>query len=398
MKIALNIEYVGVRRGGAEKYAGTLARALAAEGHSVDVFAREVDPGELPPGARFHPVRPRRIPGLGALRTYRFALESQEAMEGHRFDRIIGFSKVWYQDVYLAVGGSHPATLDYSSRRFRRWLPRWLWWLGKYANLKQWVFRAIARRQFSSRFTPHVIAPSRMVAEHFRRYHGISPERISVVYNGLDLHDWPEDRGALREAFRRQQGFAADEVLILFAAHNYSLKGLTPLLEAFAPVARRFPESQLVVCGSRRDHGYRRRARSLGIESQVRFLGFVKGIWSCFAGADVFAFPTFYDPCSLVVPEAMAAGLPVVTTRQNGAGELLTEGEDGFLVDSPWHLEQIGDCLARLVGDAELRRAIGARAASRARQLTIDAQIERLLAVLEGEIGPSRPAKWRDAA
>ena len=398
MKVALNIEQVGARRGGAEKYAGTLARALDAAGHEVHVFAREVAAGELPADVVFHPIRIRRLAGLKAFRAFLFAAESQKTMERFDFDRIIGFSKVWYQDVYLAVGGSHPATLHYSSRRCRWWVPRVLWWLCKCVSLRQWVFRAIARRQFSSEFTPHVIAPSRMVAEHLGRYHGIPPERISVVYNGLDRRDRPRDSRALGEAFRREHGLEASHTAILFVARNYSLKGLAPLLEAFAKVARRFPESRLVVCGSNRDRRYHRRAKSLGVERKTHFLGFLDDVRPCFAGADLFAFPTFYDPCSLVVPEAMAAGLAVVTTRQNGAGELLSEGDDGFVIDSPWHIDQMADRLARLVGDRDLREAMGRRAAARAKGLAVDLQTERLVAILERRVDPAGAAARRDAA
>ena len=398
MRIALNIEQVDARRGGAEKYAGALARALHAAGHEVHVFAREVAAGELPDEVSFQAVPEGRLSRLKAFRAYQFAAASERMLKRFDFDKIIGFSKVWYQDAYLAVGGSHPASLDHGSRRLRRWAPRVLWWLSKYMSLRQWVFRAIARRQFSSRFTPHIIAPSRMVAEHFQRYHAIPPERISVVYNGLDRRDHPTDSRVLREAFRREQGLGSSHVGILFVARNYRLKGLTPLLEAFARLASSLPESRLVVCGNDRDRRYRRRAAWLGVEQKTRFLGSVDDVRRCFAGADLFAFPTFYDPCSLVVAEAMAAGLPVITTRQNGAGELLTIGEDGYLIDSPWHVDQMVDRLARLVGDRELRETMGQRAAVRARELTVEVQTERIAAVLERPVDAPDAVSRRDAA
>ena len=398
MRIALNIEYVDARRGGAEKYAGTLARALHAAGHEVHVFARAVAAGELPNEIVFHLVPSSRLSRLKAFRAYQFAAVSETMMKPLDFDKIIGFSKVWYQDAYLAVGGSHPASLDYGSRRLRSRVPRILWWLCKYMSLRQWVFRAIARRQFSSGFTPRIIAPSRMVAEHFRRYHGIPGERISVIHNGLDRRDHANDNRALREAFRREQELEASHVGILFVARNYGLKGLEPLLEAFARLARSFPESRLVVCGNDRDGRYRRRAKSLGVEQKTRFLGSVNDVRPCFAGADLFAFPTFYDPCSLVVPEAMAAGLPVITTRQNGAGELLSDGDDGYVIDSPWHIDQMVDRLARLVGDGELRATMGRRAAVRAKELTVEAQTERITTILERPVDAADAISRRNAA
>jgi UDP-glucose:(heptosyl)LPS alpha-1,3-glucosyltransferase len=383
MKIALNIESIGARRGGAEKYAGMLVRWLRSLGHDVHVFASEVDDGEVPPGTPVHWVRPRRIAGLGTLRAYRFARASERALRQQPFDLIAGFVKVWYQHAYLAVGGAHPASLACSARRFRSPLLEALWWLSKLLNPKQWIFRAIARRQFHSGRAPLVIAPSRMVAEHFQRYHGVPADRIAVVYNALDAGETMSNAQSARAAFRRRHGLAADDVAVLFVARNYALKGLEPLLQAFGRIAHTAPEARLVVCGSRRDRRYRRQARRLGVADRVAFLGFVDDVRECFAGCDVFAFPTFYDPCSLVVLEAMNAGLPVITTRQNGAGELLAEGRDGFVVDSPWALDELAGRLAQLVGDAALRRRMGAAARANARAFTIEARQRELLAALQ---------------
>lgn len=399
MKIALNIETIGARRGGAEKYAGTLARHLAAAGHEVHVFARQVDAGELPPQVQVHAVRPRSIPGLGIFRAYQFAQASETALRGEHWDLIIGFVKVWYQHVCVAVAGSHTATLVYNSRRFRGWLLRAGWWLGKAANLKQWIFQAISHKQFAARHMPHVIAPSRMVAEHFRHYHHIPAERVSVVYNLLDSDVALGDAPEARETFRRAHGLDRDDVAVLFAARNYSMKGLRPLMEAFARIAPECPRARLVVCGSRRDGSYRRLATALCIQPQVRFLGFVDDVRPCFSGCDVFAFPTFYDPCSLVVLEAMGAGLPVITTRQNGAGELLNDGQDGYVIDSPWALEQLGERLRRLLTDDELRLQMGRQARANVAEFTVHARLDELLSALRrAAADPQASPQLRDAA
>lgn len=383
MKVALNIEQMGARRGGAEKYAGALARALVMAGHEVHVFVRDIDRDELPAEVQVHLVRPARLPGLRMLGAYQFAWASERALRRESFDLIVGFAKVWYQDAYLAVGGTHPSTLACNSRRFRNPLVRGVWWLTKYLSPKQWVFRWIARRQFHGAHHPQIIACSRMVAEHFQQDHQIPADRITVVYNGLDRsHELP-DAAASRREFRSRHGLGPDQVAVLFAAHNYSMKGLDPLIEAFARVAPRFPQARLVVCGSRHDAGYRRQAERLGVADRIQFLGFVNDVRTCFAGCDVFAFPTFYDPCSLVVLEAMAAGLSVITTRQNGAGELLADGTDGFVIDSPWDLDALADRLARLLGDAALRRSMAEHAAAKVPSMTIDVRLEELLAALD---------------
>ena len=360
MKIALNIERVGASRGGAEKYAASLARMLMAAGHEVHLFARSVDREELTSGARIHLVRMPNLPGFGVLRPYWFGRESERAIRPAGMDLVVGFMNTWYQDVYLAVGGTRPGTIDYSSRRFRSLPARAIFRACKAASPKDWLYRAIARRQFSSQYLPYVIAPSKIVAEHFQHYHNVPAERIAVIHNALDEQAAAIEPG-MREAFRARAGLAADERAILFVARNYALKGLEPLLTAMKTVAERCPRARLVVCGSNRDRSYRRQAERLGIADRVRFLGSVDDIRPCFAGCDLFAFPTFYDTCSLVVLEAMDAGLPVVTTRQNGASELLTDGTDAFVIDSPWSTEQMADRLLRLLGDAALRTRIAER-------------------------------------
>ena len=381
MRIALNNEVIG-KRGGAERYAGSLARYLASAGHEVHVVARQVDPRELPTEIFRHLIRLRSLPGLGWLRAYRFAAASQRLLEKLNVDVVVGFSKVWYQDVYLSVGGPHPAALDCSSRRFRSRLSRAAWALGKLLSPKQWSFLAIDYKAFHSGRAPHIIAGSRMSAEHFRRYHGISADRISVVYNGLDEANPLDDPAAARDCFRQSHHLAEDDVAILFVAVNYSLKGLEPLLEAFARVAKRSPRARLVVCGNDRDARYRRQARRLGVAERVRFLGFLEDVRACFAGCDLFAFPSFYDPCSMVVLEAMDAGLPVIATRQNGAGELLDEGITGYVLDSPWAVDDMQDRLERLVSDEELRRRMGREAAARVKAFTLSRRLEELLTVL----------------
>jgi UDP-glucose:(heptosyl)LPS alpha-1,3-glucosyltransferase len=399
MKIALNIEMVSSVRGGAEKYAGTVARWLHDAGHEVHIFARNVDPGELPSTTPVHLVRPLCPPGFRWLRSYLFARASERALRTQCFDLIIGFVKVWYQHVHLAVGGAHPAALAYSSRRFRSPWRRAGWWTCKALSPRQWIFRAIARKQYAGSHRPHVIAPARMVAEHFERYHNVSAQRIAIVYNALDAGAALPDPDGARAEFRRRHGLRPDDVAVLFVARNYGLKGLEPLLEAFAPVARDSPNSFLLVCGSRRDGRFRRQVLRLGLRDRVLFLGVVDDIRGCYAGSDVFAFPTFYDPCSLVVLEAMQAGLPVITTRQNGAGELLREGMDGFVVDSPWTVDQLTDRVARLVRDGDLRRHMGGNARMRVRAFTVEArQAEMLAALNRAASDPNAHPGLRDAA
>ena len=105
---------------------------------------------------------------------------------------------------------------------------------------RQWVYQWIERKQFSRRNSTLVVAPSRRVAEEFRRWHEFGEERLAVVPLGIELDRSPDAGQTARNAFRRRCGLGPDDVAVLFAARNYSLKGLEPLLHSFVAVARAF--------------------------------------------------------------------------------------------------------------------------------------------------------------
>ncbi len=99
----------------------------------------------------------------------------------------------------------------------------------------------------------------------------------------------------------------------------------------------------LLVCGSGEPGPFRRLANRLGLKDTVHFLGFYPEVETCYWSSDFFVQPTYYDPCSLVVLEALACGLPVITTAQNGASELLTDGVDGYVLTAPDAQEELID-------------------------------------------------------
>lgn len=385
MRVALNFAAVGARHGSAEKYVGMLARSLWLAGHDVHVLAERVDPCELPRGVEVHRVRPRVLPGFGWLQPYRFAAASARELDRYQFDLVIGFSNVWRQDVCIAITGCRRALLDDSQKRIRSPWTRALWRAGTLASPKQWVYHWIERKQFRGGSAPFVIAPSRRVAEDFRRWHDLDDDRLGVVHLGTELDPIADEAGA-RETFRSLCGLHADDVAVLFAARDYSHRGIEPLLESWVRVARACPNARLLVCGSNREGYYRRRASRMGLDGRVQFLGYVNDVRECLAAADVFVLPTFYDTCSLMVLEALTAGVPVVTTRAEGAADLVSDGVNGYLVDSPWASDQLSNRLQRLILDAQMRRRMGQQARIRAPRLTIDASVRKTLETIVGFI------------
>jgi UDP-glucose:(heptosyl)LPS alpha-1,3-glucosyltransferase len=150
----------------------------------------------------------------------------------------------------------------------------------------------------------------------------------------------------------------------------------------------------LVVVGRPDPSAYRELARSLGVEERMRFVGATQDVYSWYAAADFFVLPTRHDPCSLVVLEALAMGLPVISTRQNGACEIMTSGEHGFVLVSADDRAGLINAM-RTLCDPEARGRMHAACVALRPQLAYETHIDRLLRIYEDVRGrrgtPGKP-------
>ena len=134
--------------------------------------------------------------------------------------------------------------------------------------------------------------------------------------------------------------------------------------------------------------GLRRRRRKgpgsiLGLDDRVRFMPFSKLVNRYYAAADAFVFPTIYDPFGMVITEAMASGLPVITSRAAGAAELIRHDESGRLTDDPWNVDQIAEGLSKMAGDAAYLAMLGRNARSAVETRTWDRTRPKLWTSIE---------------
>ncbi len=209
-----------------------------------------------------------------------------------------------------------------------------------------------------------VVAVSNMVKRHVETFHHVPKERVRVVHNAIDPARLAVPQpGAVRCALRNRLGLEPGDLVGLFVGHNFALKGLEPLIRALGGRKARNRSARpidLIVCGSGAIGPYNRLARRLGVGDKVHFLGYYPDVPACYWSSDFFVQPTYYDPCSLVVLEALACGLPVITTAQNGASELLSDGREGYVLTAPDAGDELIAALDHLADDAT-RRAMAAR-------------------------------------
>lgn len=343
-------------------YVADLARRLVAEGHEVHLYACRWDATALPDRLVIHPLPSPRGPRW--LRPWRFSATVRAALDRDRPEVSIGFDKVCGPDIYYPLGGLQPASAAHNLLKYRAPWQRIAAATVKAVDLAHHSFTRLEREHLLGPKPPLLVVNSALVRAHAWRYYGIPPERVRVIHNAIDPARFNEcDRPRLRAEERRRGGIGPSETVAAFVAMNYRLKGLEPLLFAMRRVPTDLP-LRLLVTGSPQTARWERLARRLGVERRVHFLGPSNDVRRVFFAADIHVHPTFYDPCSGVVLEALACGLPVITSRFNGAAELLHPPAEGFVIRDPHDHVALAEAMTALL-DPVHRDACG-RAARRA--------------------------------
>jgi glycosyltransferase involved in cell wall biosynthesis len=219
------------------------------------------------------------------------------------------------------------------------------------------------RRRLAYRF---VSKQSRMIAvsEDLRRFlieHvGIRDEQLTTIYNGIDARKYRVDHGE-RAAIRNELGLDDTQPVIGTAGSLYPVKGHIHLLHAMVIVAKTVPDAVCVIAGRGDLLGQlQTTAAALGIERNVRFLGFRPDVPAVLKALDVFVLPSLSEGFSLALLEALAAGKPVVATRVGGNPEVVADGRNGFLVprEDP---KALAEKILLLLGDPALAASFGQR-------------------------------------
>jgi UDP-glucose:(heptosyl)LPS alpha-1,3-glucosyltransferase len=220
-----------------------------------------------------------------------------------------------------------------------------------------------------------VICNSRMVQDEIRRGFGVPDAKLHVIYSGVDTSVYHPDLKKHRAEIRARYGIPESATLFLFVGSGFERKGVPALLQAMT----KLPENAflLVVGRDKHAHRFQRRAQALGLAGRALFAGTQGDVKPYYGAADVLTLPTLYDPFPNVVLEAMASGLPVVTSLQCGAAELIENGKNGFACDALDVAGQAGFMRALL--DAETRQRLGLAARRTVEPLTLAAMSDRLV-------------------
>jgi len=276
------------------------------------------------------------------------------------FDIVHTFVPIRRADVYQPRGGSLPETVERNIALRRGVAAQTLKRYANRLNLKQRYLARMERAMLDGPAQPVVVAISKYVVRQFERHYQLAPERIRLIYNGVDQDQllprhWEVERDALRKEF----GIKDDELLVLEVAHNFRLKGVQHWLDALE-VLRKEPSIKVrsLVLGRGDSPRWHHRTRKMGLSNVLEFLGPSERVRQFYHAADLLVHPTYYDPCSRVVLEAMANGLPCITTRWDGAGEIIEDGRSGCILSEPDDVPNLVKAVLSL-GDRQRREKMG---------------------------------------
>lgn len=367
LRIAIIVERFARGAGGVENVAWQVAHELARTGENVTVLTRNAG-GGFPPVDSGRPrlaVQSLRVPSAWQpLRVVAFSRASANAVRRGAFDVVHSFSRTRHQDLYRAGGGSHRDYLRRSHSKtgalLRQFSPR------------HRVLLSIEARVFNDP-TQRIQCASRLVADALMADHDVSPERILLLPNAVDADRYGSP--AALETGRRLRAELDEtaEQIWLFPASGWHRKGLPTLLEALARIPD--PGLHLWIAGRDEPKPWRATASGLGLGDRVRFLGPRADLEAIYGAVDGMVLPTRYDAFANVTLEAAASGLPIITTRSNGAAEAL-EGAVS-IIENATDSVALAEAFAPFA-DPDRRRKIGQRALEMARRLDWAQHVSRL--------------------
>jgi glycosyltransferase involved in cell wall biosynthesis len=205
---------------------------------------------------------------------------------------------------------------------------------------------------------------------------------VLVIPNGVDTAIFsPANRLARRSEARAHWGFSNDDFVLLLIGNAWHAKGLVTILEALAAL----PEMplHLMIVGSDAADPFRQIAQRLGVLDRCHWETPDPDVLRFYATADLYVGPSREDPFGLPVLEAMACGLPAITSANAGVSELIRNGVDGFILQDPRDSQELVELIRRLYASAELRNQIGESAAETARQWTWDRNAAAVFELLQ---------------
>lgn len=309
--------------GGAERFLNSAAAALVEQGDSPTLITRAwPQSGEA--GIQHRVVNPAYFTKAG--RDSGFARATRALLQQENFDLVQSYERMEGCDVFHAVDGVHAEWLA-QRQRVQGAVARF----GVRINPHHRHVLRAERAMYSSPRLKAVICISEMVKKNVMHHYGVAADKLHVIYGDIDSQRFhPGLRDEHRANLRTSLNIPANAPVAIFVGSGFERKGAAAFLAAVAKLNGLFG---LIVGHDKHLPRYRALSSRLGIRDRIVFTGGIKDVRPYYGASDVFLMPTLYEPFGLVFGEAMACGLPIITSPAAGAADWIRHGVNGFVVD-----------------------------------------------------------------
>jgi UDP-glucose:(heptosyl)LPS alpha-1,3-glucosyltransferase len=370
MHIALVTRRFDPAGGGTERDLAITARILAQAGHRVTIYAAEI----RSPSSEWA-LRLVAAPRLGrALGLLWFARAAAAAARREGAELVLSFARIIGADLLRSGGGAHSSYV----RAARQWQSRPARIAMRVSPYHR-VQMIIEHRGFASPRFKRAIAVSELVRRDLAQTFALAAGQAVTLYNGVELdHFWPERDFATRAAIRREFGVLDSRPAVIFVGNGFARKGLRFLIEAWPAIDA---SARLIVVGTdQAAASYQRLTGRLGLSDRVSFVGRRTDVDRLLRGADVFALPSLFEPFGNVALEAMASGVPTLTSRLCGVAEVMPPALRPFIVGNPADTSELANRMNALIHAASDLHGVASAAAE---QFTWERHAKELVAIVE---------------
>ncbi|QBR49874.1 glycosyltransferase family 4 protein [Erwinia sp. QL-Z3] len=308
--------------GGAERFISRALEALDDDSLELNIITRSWQ-GEPKPEWHLHICNPKKWGRISRERG--FAVAARACWQQEKFDIVQSHERIAGCDIFRAGDGVHRVWLEQRARVVSP-VQRLLTQVSRY---HRYVMTA-EEEMFRSPALKKIICNSLMVKNDIMRCFQVPEEKFAVIYNAIDSTRFMPATAEQRQQSREQLNLPDNAKVFIYVGSGFERKGLKASISALAAT-----DAHLLVVGQDKQQSrYENLARSLGCEKRIHFLGVQNNVIPFYHAADSLILPTLYDPFPNVILEAMACGLPVITSFTCGGAEFIIDGKQGFVCDA----------------------------------------------------------------
>nr|WP_314425766.1 glycosyltransferase family 4 protein [uncultured Erwinia sp.] len=308
--------------GGAERFISRALEALDQQSLDLNVITREWQ-GQRQPNWHLHICNPTKWGRISRERG--FADAARALWQRENFDIVQSHERIAGCDIYRAGDGVHQRWLELRGQLMPGWRHKLL-----LANRYHRYVMAAEKAMYEAPELKAVICNAEMVKQEIIQRFGVASNKIHVIYNAINTAQFVPADSTTRAAIRQKISLPLNASVLIYVGSGFERKGLAAAIRAVANTDRYL----LVVGKDKAEKQYRALATELGCADRIRFVGMQSDTLPWYQAADGLLLPTLYDPFPNVILEAMACGLPVITSTTCGGAEFIQPGRNGFVCDA----------------------------------------------------------------